>query len=86
MEVVRRTYPDAEEEVLIDRFYVVDIYVPSLKLILEVQGPDHFTENGKSRIKTIVKKKLLNKLGYKVRGLHAMNILSRVTLYSKEIG
>ena len=35
-ELVRKLYPDVEEEVLVENFYVVDLYVPSKKLCLEV--------------------------------------------------
>jgi len=51
-EIAKTLFPDIEEEVLVDGFYVVDLYVPSKKLCLEVQGPLHYTFNGLPTMKT----------------------------------
>lgn len=36
VDLASKIYPDIEEEVVIDNFYVVDIFIPSEKLFLEV--------------------------------------------------
>ena len=46
VDLFKKVYPDLQEEVLIDRFYVVDIYIPSENLCLEVQGPTHYNYAG----------------------------------------
>ena len=46
VEVVKQIYPDLQEEVMIDNFYMVDIYIPKKKLIIEVYGPIHYTFSG----------------------------------------
>lgn len=40
--LTKEIYPDLKEEYQIDDFYVVDMYVPSRKLCIEVQGPLHY--------------------------------------------
>ena len=34
--LIKKVYKNVEEEVLIDRFYVVDILIPDLKIVIEV--------------------------------------------------
>jgi very-short-patch-repair endonuclease len=44
--------------------YIVDFYCPAVKLVVEVDGGQHFTEAGKQ--KDMVRDKYLNSLGLKV--------------------
>lgn len=74
-ELVKKLYPDVEEEVLLEKFYVVDLYVPSKKLCLEVQGPYHYCYSGQPTMKTAVKAKILSNAGYTIRHLDAMKVL-----------
>lgn len=74
-ELVKKIYPDVMEEVLIDDFYVVDLYVPSLKLCIEVQGPHHYGIDGRATIKTFAKFEVLRKQGYIVKGIDGLIIL-----------
>ena len=68
-------YTEVEEEVILDNFYVVDIFVPKQKMIIEVNGLSHYTHHGKPIMKTVVKQKLLKKLGYSYFGINAMQVL-----------
>ena len=69
---------------MIDDFYVVDIYVPSKKLILEVQGPSHKVFLGQATTKTVLKTKVLKKLGYKVASIDAMPMLKLRNYLTKD--
>ena len=72
-----------QEEVLIDKYFIVDLYIPSLKMCIEVQGPHHFTINQKSDAKSVVKHRILTKLGYNVRQINAMQLLYRLNTHGR---
>ena len=61
---------------MIDKFYVVDIYIPSENLCLEVQGPQHYNFAGQPTKKTAAKTKVLQHLGYRVHNIDALHILN----------
>jgi very-short-patch-repair endonuclease len=48
-----------------DEFYRVDIYIPSLDLIVEVEGPSHMNGFYKPNKKTLTKRRVINKYGHK---------------------
>ena len=75
VDLFKKVYPDLQEEVLIDRFYVVDIYIPSENLCLEVQGPSHYTYAGMPTKRTAAKTKVLQHLGYRVQNIDALQVL-----------
>ena len=66
---------------MIDKFYMVDIYIPSKKLCIEIQGPTHYAIKSKLTKKTAVKAKLLKMLGYNVRHIDAMKVLRTKTMH-----
>ena len=69
-----------QEEVIIDKFFVVDLYVPSKKLIIEVQGPQHYGIDGNVTRKTLVKTEVLKKLGYNVKVVDPMVVLKMLNV------
>jgi very-short-patch-repair endonuclease len=69
---------DIEEEVIIDKFYKVDLYCPAKKLIIEVNGPLHKNGKGNDNRKTQMKKKLLKKLGYKYTEIQCIDLWSKL--------
>ena len=84
MDILRKTYPDLEEEKMIDRFYVVDAYIPSKNLCVEIHGPLHYAYNDRENLKTLVKQKIINELGYNIVGVNALRMLSVKNLRDSE--
>ena len=46
---------NVEQEKMIDRFHKVDIYIKSLNVVIEVNGPYHFNGYGNLSKKTLTK-------------------------------
>jgi len=61
----RKNQIKLEEEALI-HCMVVDIYLPQYRAVIEVNGPFHFLENGEFNPRSKYKRKLLERLKYKV--------------------
>ncbi len=57
-------YPEVESEMLVDEFYKVDMFIPSKNVVIEVQGPYHLNGLGINNKKTLLKAKILRKLGF----------------------
>ena len=66
---------------MLDGFYMVDAYVPSLNLCIEINGPAHYTFNGLPNMKSVMKSRLLNKLGYKFVSVDALDVLRNKNIY-----
>ena len=81
---VKRRYKDAQTEVVLDNFYVVDAYVPSKKLIVEIQGPLHFNHAEKLTRKSKIKSYILEKvLGNRVRHIDPLVAFHRLNRYDE---
>jgi very-short-patch-repair endonuclease len=59
---LKATLQFEEEQVI--HCMIVDIYIPEYQTIIEVNGPYHFTQDGKLDISTLRKQALLDKLGH----------------------
>ena len=57
---LEETYGEVESEKMIDDYYMVDLYVPSKNLAIEVQGTFHFNGLGKKNKKSLTKQKVLH--------------------------
>ena len=62
--IVKDLYPEVQFELLVDEFYKVDMLIPSLKVVIEVQGPYHLNGLGINNKKTTLKGKILKKLDF----------------------
>lgn len=54
-----------ETEKLLGDFYVVDLYIPHINTVIEVNGPHHFNARGLIK-KQQIKADILKKIGYKL--------------------
>ena len=69
---------------VLDNFYVVDMFVPKQKLIIEVHGPIHYTFNRNLTMKSIVKRNLLEKIGYSYNAIDAIKVLKYRNLFRND--
>lgn len=56
--------------------YIVDFYCPSAKLIIELDGGQHFTEEGKEKDK--IRDSHLRNLGLKIRRYSDIDVLKNI--------
>jgi very-short-patch-repair endonuclease len=63
-------------EQVIQNYYLVDMYIPKHKLIIEVHGPHHLDGRGQIRAKDRTKSRVCVKLGYKYCHINARLYLS----------
>lgn len=82
--LLRKTYPDLQEEVLIDKYYIVDAYSPSKKLCIEIEGPLHYNHLGKLNRKSSTKRRVLEHLGYHVNSIDGLRVLKVQNLHRKD--
>lgn len=59
----------------------VDIFLPERNLIIEVDGPHHFLDNGSVRGETVFKLRMLTRAGYTV---HSLKLRDHFTLEDKQ--
>ena len=78
MEYLSSQSLDCVPEYQIDDFYFVDIYIPNKKICIEIDGLSHYaTLQGSLNQKSKVKRKVLEKLGYKVANLDLTDYLNK---------
>lgn len=63
--------------------YIVDFYCPSTKLIIELDGGQHYSERGIKKDKT--RDKHLKKLGFTVKRYSDMDVLKNIEGVLKDI-
>ena len=56
--------------------YIVDFYCPSARLIIELDGGQHFTEKGKES--DIIRDNQLKNLGFKIRRYSDIEVLRNI--------
>ena len=52
-------------EKIIGDFYKVDLFMPNLNMIIEVQGPYHFNGLGQLRKRDLTRRRVFKELGYR---------------------
>jgi len=57
---------------MIGDFYRVDLYLPEYNMVIEVNGPPHFNGLGIYNKKTLLKQRVIEKLGYKYLSITTM--------------
>jgi very-short-patch-repair endonuclease len=68
-------YPDlVNEHQVSEGFYYVDIFVPSLNLSIEINGPSHVNSSGHLKLKYKKRRKLLQKLGLRIVEIDAVRM------------
>ena len=76
---IAEIFPDMMNEFPADDFYYADIYVPSRNLIIEINGPAHKNAKHKPKQKYVMKRKVLEKKGYRYLELESVSMLKENT-------
>ena len=65
-------------EYQVDDFYFVDIFIPNMKICIEIDGLHHYTSVSESlNQKSKVKREVLKKLGCKVVNINLTDYLNK---------
>jgi very-short-patch-repair endonuclease len=79
---VKEMYPDVLCEHLVDEFYKVDMLIPSLGFVIEVNGETHYNGRGNFNKKSRIKAEVLRKLGYRYISLQVRH--NRQKIYAND--
>ena len=80
---MKKMFPDLEQEIIIDNFYRVDLFIPSENFVIEVNGQYHFNGIGQTLKKFITREKIIKKLGYKYVDVKSTIILKKQLLQNE---
>lgn len=74
--VLKTQFPDLINEHVLKEGLVVDIYIPSYNMVIEIDGPAHvFHNNGEMDGSTKFKQRLLRGLGYRFASLQTQELI-----------